>query len=261
MVGIPMTGLIRSEWALARFGQIIPCNWSQTDCLHWIDACSPLNFVVADARNIIATRCVEGGFEWLFFIDHDVVLPPSTLLRWNERMLKGDVPVFCGLYFTRSVPSEPLIYRGRGNSYFTKWKMGDEVWADGIPMGCTVIHSSILRLMYEESPTYTIQPGLTVRKIFQTPQFSSFDPETLKWNAATGTEDLAWCSRVIEEDVLRRAGWREIGKKRFPFLVDTSVFCRHIDPDGTMFPARGEEQAFSPKRNHRRKHGLRAAKE
>ena len=27
VIGIPMTGTIRSEWALARYGQVIPCNW------------------------------------------------------------------------------------------------------------------------------------------------------------------------------------------------------------------------------------------
>ena len=30
----------------------------------------------------------------------------------NEYMLKNDTPVVFGLYFTKSDPSEPLVYRG-----------------------------------------------------------------------------------------------------------------------------------------------------
>ncbi len=118
MIGIPMTGLVRSEWMLARYGQVIPCNWSQVDCLQFLDQWSPVGFLVAGARNIIASACVEQGFEWLFFIDHDTIIPPNTILKWNDRMLKKDVPVYSGLYFTKSLPSEPLVYRGRGTSYY-----------------------------------------------------------------------------------------------------------------------------------------------
>ena len=127
MVGIPMTGMLRSEWVLARYGQTIPCNWSTVDVIHWLDQTSPLRFQVADARNMVASRMVEEGFEWLFFIDHDTILPPQTLLTINERILKEEIPMWCGLYFTKSVPSEPLIYRGRGTGYYNKWKLGDLV--------------------------------------------------------------------------------------------------------------------------------------
>jgi hypothetical protein len=42
-------------------------------------------------------------------------------------MHQGDIPMLSGLYFTKSLPAEPLIYRGRGNSYYKKWKFGDKV--------------------------------------------------------------------------------------------------------------------------------------
>src|SRR5512139_646559 len=125
IVGIPMTGTLRSEWVLARYGQIIPCNWSVSDCIMWLDQYSPLRYSVADARNMIVDQAIKGDFEWLLFIDHDVILPPKTLIRLNDYMLAGDTPIVNGLYFTKSVPAEPLIYKGRGNSYFTDWHLGD----------------------------------------------------------------------------------------------------------------------------------------
>jgi len=243
MIGIPMTGLLRAEWVLARYGQVIPCNWSQVDCLQFIDQSSPLGFVVADARNIIASKFVEEDFDWLFFIDHDTILPPMTILTWNERMLRKDVPVWSGLYFTKSVPSEPLVYRGRGNSYYTNWKLGNEIWVDGIPMGCTMIHKSILKVLYDESEEY-LTGGRRVRKIFETPAKTWFDPETLNWNNVQGTEDLNWCTRVIKDNIFEKAGWQKFAKKPFPFLIDSRIFCKHIDNNGIQYPARGEEQQF-----------------
>ena len=84
LVGIPTTGLIRYEWAVARYGQVIPCNWSQVECLHFYSPASPVGFQVADARNLICNVALRENFEWVFFIDHDVVLSPITVLRWND---------------------------------------------------------------------------------------------------------------------------------------------------------------------------------
>jgi len=243
MIGIPMTGQLRSEWVLARYGQVIPCNWGQVDCIRFLDQWSPMGFSVADARNIIASAFVEQVFEWLFFIDHDTIIPPNTILKFNQRMLDGDVPMFSGLYFTKSVPSEPLVYRGRGNSYYNKWKLGDEVWVDGIPMGCTMIHRSILKVLYDESEEYDCM-GHKVRKIFETPARSYFDPETSSWLTAVGTEDLELCTRIMENKIFKKAGWPNYQRRKYPFLIDTSVFCRHINPNGTQFPSNGEEQEF-----------------
>jgi hypothetical protein len=244
MVGIPTTGLVRMEWVISRYGQVIPCNWSQTDTLQWLDQHSPVDFLVADARNICAHHCLSQGFEWLFFIDHDTVIPPFTILAMNERMLKGNVPIWSGLYFTKSKPSEPLIYRGRGTGYYTDWKLGDEVWVDGLPMGCTMIHSSILTELAKISDPYEVRPGMTIRKIFETPAKVWFDPELRSWYTFTGTEDLQFCMDIINEGILKKAGWDEIAEKEFPFLVDTNIFCRHIDNDGVQYPANGEEYEF-----------------
>jgi hypothetical protein len=246
MVGIPTTGLIRYEWAVARYGQVIPCNWTQADFIYYIHDWVPLGFLVADARNLIVTKALEDRFEWLFFIDHDTIIPPVTLIKINEYILKREWPVVCGLYFTKSVPSEPLIYRGRGTSYYPKWKFGDKVECDGIPMGCTLIHTSIFKAMAADVPEYNLQ-GHTVRKYFTTPGASFWDTDKQSWCNRVGTEDLDWCTRVIDNGYLKKAGWPEIGKKKYPFLIDTNIFCKHIDQDGVQFPSCGEERAFMRK--------------
>jgi hypothetical protein len=246
MISVPMTGLIRSEWALAKYGQIIPCNWSQVEILSWMDQFSPLGFLVADARNVAVENLMRGGFEWLFFIDHDVVLPPNTFVKWNEYMLDGTIPIWGGLYFTKSLPSEPLVYRGIGMSHFRGWKLGDKVWVDAMGMGCNMIHRSILEVVYKQSPQYQIG-NTTVRRVFETPGNQSYDAEKGCWQTRGGTEDITFYRRLIDDGLLKKAGWPKYQRMKYPYLCDTSIFARHIDWNGVQYPSAGEEQAFAPK--------------
>ena len=238
-IAIPATGLVRIEWMMSRFGQVIPVNWSNGDVFQYISQNSPLGYAVAEARNICIKYSIEGGFEWTLFLDHDVILPPDAFLKMNEYMRKANIPVISGLYFCKGSHPEPLLFRGRGNSYYDRWKPGQKVWVDGIPMGCALIHNSILKVMWKESPEimYEAMAGRElVREVFKTPRKAWFDPEKLRYNSISGTEDLFWCDRVKDENIFTKAGWPKYQKKKYPFLLDTSIFCRHIDENGTQYP-------------------------
>src|SRR4051794_31136899 len=65
LVGIPLTGTVRAEWMLARYGQVIPTNWSQLEYIQWIDTFSPMGYMVADARNACVRAALEKNMEWL----------------------------------------------------------------------------------------------------------------------------------------------------------------------------------------------------
>lgn len=242
-VAVGFTGLVRVEWMLARYGQIIPCNWSMTDFQMWLPTFGPIGFLVAEQRNIAVQKFIENDFEWLLFIDHDTILPMDFLLTMNDRINRDKIPVWSGLYFTKSVPAEPLVYRGQGTGYYSGWRMGDLVWVDGLPMGCTVIHRSILKVCWDEAEEYQSN-GMTLRRVFESPQRAAVNPETGQWETQTGTEDLNWCWRVIANGIFKKAGWPEYQKKKYPFLIDTNLFCRHIDPNGVQYPSRGEENYF-----------------
>lgn len=235
LIATPTTGSVRMEWVQARHGQIVPTNWSQVQLLQFMSSYVPIRFQVDDAQNLIVKEAVDKDFEWLFLLEHDVVIPPDTFVKLNRYMREAHYPVVSGLYFSRSLPSEPLIYRGRGNSYYNDWKLGDLVMADGVPTGCLLIHMALLRAMWEDSEPYTVA-GHAVRRVFDTPRRSWFDENTGQFNTTSGTSDLDWCSRVIAGDYLRKAGWAGWADKEFPFLVDTGLFCWHINPDGQKFP-------------------------
>lgn len=247
VVGIPMTGLVRSEWMVARYGQVLPTNWSMTQVMHWMGQISPLRFSVADARNLIASRAVEAKADWVFFIDHDVIMPPGTLLKMNQYMYSMEAPVVSGLYFTKCRPSEPLIYADRADSFARGWNMGDKVWAWACGLGCTIVHVSLLKVLYDRSESYHLRPSIPpVRMIFRSPAEQRYNIDTMMVDAVVGTEDIEFYDELQTTGVFEEAGWPEIQKKKRPVLVDTSIFCKHIDNAGKQYPLDGEEKAFMP---------------
>jgi len=239
LIGTATTGLVRIEWVQARYGQVIPTNWSHVQMLHYMDSYMPLRYQVDDAQNLIVKERIEKDFQWSLFWEHDVLPPPDTCQRIDKYMRQADIPIVSGLYYTRNRPSEPLVYRGRGTGTFTNWKRGDLVWCDGVPTGFLLVHRSILQAMWDDSPEYMIRTQLT-RRVFETPRKLWFDPQTNQFNAVSGTSDLAWCTRVMEGDYLHKAGWAKfvvsLDETRYHFLVDTKLSARHINPNGEQFP-------------------------
>lgn len=235
MVGTATTGLVRIEWVQARYNQLIPTNWSLAEIMQWLNPLVPADYIVSDAQNLIVKSAIEQDAEWLFLLEQDNIIAPMTFFRLNEYMQKGEIPVVSGLYFTKSNPPEPMIYRGEGNSFYADWKMGDKVWASGVPTGCLLIHMSILREMWNDSPEYIIGNQVT-RKVFAEPSHIWFNPEKGRMESQTGTSDLAWCKRVMEGKYFEKAGWPKLQEKEFPFLVDTNMYTPHIDQSGVQWP-------------------------
>lgn len=235
VVGTAVTGLVRIEWVQRRYNQVIPTNWSMVEALNFIGSHMPLRFQVSDAQNLIVKGAIERDAEWLWLLEHDNVLPERAFLMMNKYMREKKVPVVSGLYFTKSVPPEPLLYRGDGHSYFMDWKLGDKVWVTGVPTGYLLIHMSLLRAMWNESPEYEVSGQIT-RRVFEEPAKYYLDDRAKAWRTETGTSDLAWCKRVIEGNYFGKSGWKKYAKMENPFLVDTNMFSYHIDMNGRMFP-------------------------
>lgn len=250
-IGTACTGLVRMEWAMARFGQIIPCNWGYKSAITWVPSFAPMGYLVADAQNLIVRRFMEENCEWLFLIEQDNVLPADCFLRMNEYIRKKQVPIVSGLYFTKSYPAEPMIYKGRGNSYSEDWKIGDKVWVDAVPTGCVIIHRSILEYLWNNSPEY-VTGNQTTRRVFHTPEMCFTDPELGVYNSV-GTSDMEFCARIIEEKVFEKTGWSKFAKMDHPFLVDTSIFIGHIDENGKTYPSQEEFKYWSQNPKSRKK--------
>jgi len=231
---VPNTGNFRVEWVQARYGQIIPTNWSTVESTQILSSFMPIEYQLADAQNLMARSVVENDFEWIIYIESDNIIPPDTFIRFNEYMNEGSVPVVSGLYFTKSDPPEPILYRGRGNSFYDDWKLGDKVWVDGIPFGCRLEHASLIKAAWEDAPEYLVGNTIT-RRVFDSPNMRYFDEKKGGMVSKQGTSDLQWCNDIMEKH-FEAAGWKDYVGKKNPFLVDTDIYVKHIDPSGRMYP-------------------------
>lgn len=259
LIAVPATGLVRVEWMLARYGQIIPTNWSQVEMVQWLNTFAPLEYQLPDAENLIAKQVVMGDYEWFLSIEQDNLLPPDTFVRLNEYMIENKVPIVSGLYYTKSVPPEPILYRGRGNGSFRKFKIGDKVWCDGIPFGCTLIHGSIIKTLWNESEEYMVGNEVT-RKVFALPNvntgnmgFENGQNTGGRFAYTRGTTDLNFCKRVMRDDIFTKAGWPKYQKMKYPFLVDTSICVAHIDERGRQYPLGGIPREYALKKGEKNK--------
>ena len=238
LVGTPTEGLIRHEWAEGRYGQVIPVNW---EAAGMTIAYTAVGFSIDDAYNCMVKRVIEEDIEWLITVEDDVILPPNAFLKLSEYMNfdHGKIPIVSGLYYNKGVPSDPLVFRGRGNGTFNSWKAGDKVWCDGLPMGLLLIHASILRYMWDRAEPYRLPTGDQTRRVFITPRRAFIDPETWTWRTLQGTQDLQFFNDLLVEDkkALKETGWRQVARRSWPFLCDTSIFCKHIDRNtGRQYP-------------------------
>ena len=253
LIAVPTTGIIRVEWMMARYGQVIPTNWSQVEMVQWLNTYVPLEYQLPDAENLIAKQVVEGNYEWFLSLEQDNLIPPDAFIRINKYMIDGKVPIVSGLYYTKSVPPEPILYRGRGNGSFRDFQLGDKVWCDGIPFGFTLIHGSIIRALWNESEEYMVG-DIATRKVFELPNFNvgnfGFDnmdsTEEARFAYSRGTTDLNFCKRIMKDNIFIKAGWPAFQKKKYPYLVDTNIFVRHIDEAGRQYPLGGVPRQNAP---------------
>lgn len=242
LVATPTLGIIRYEWAHARYSQIIPVNWEATgfDIRYSKDSImgyTPIGFSVADAYNAIVAKAIEMNMEWVLTIEDDVIVPSNLMLKMAGYMDEGKVPVVSGLYYLKGEPTQPLVFRGRGTGAYADFKIGNKVWCDGIPMGCLLIHTSVLKYFWEREPDYTLPNGQSCKQVFVTPRKSFLDPQTMGVYIQAGTQDLDFCDRIIDQKVLSKTGWKDVARRKYPFLVDTSIFCKHIDRNtGRQYP-------------------------
>jgi len=237
LVVTPTLGIVRMEWSTRRFGLPTPCSWAASMATLGIGNVVPMHYLVADAQNLGCKEIVEKDYEWLLLWEDDVIPPYDAYLQLHPYIQKATIPIVSGLYFTKGLYSEPIVYRGICQGAYTNFDIGQKIWVDGVPTGFLLVHSKIIKLMWNESKDYAVLGGIKTREVFETPSKVYFDPQSEGYSTGSGTSDLQWCRRVIDEKVISRAGWPKIGRKKHQFLCDTKIMCMHIDlTSGKQFP-------------------------
>lgn len=161
------------------------------------------------ARNSAVDDVLALGFEWLFFLDDDVIPPPDVIAR----LMNHRLDIVSGLYYRRHLPVKPVAMRltEQGPAWIDNWSPPNSmIRVDYVGAGCLLIH----------------------RRVFEALKRPWFDWEIGRREATPTrnalSEDFAFCAKAAE------AG--------FPIHLDTSIQCEHVGlgmaaPDGSFVPA------------------------
>lgn len=101
--------------------------------------------LICDQRNNLAQGTLDEGFDWLLFLDSDMLFPSDTLIRLLER----NTPIVSANYTTRRAPAEPVAFKSIG----TREKLYTDPDSTGLEEcaanGCGVmlIHRSVFEAL------------------------------------------------------------------------------------------------------------------
>jgi hypothetical protein len=152
----------------------------------------------AEARDNGCAKLMELGFEWLFFLDDDVLCPHDTILRLMSHKKK----IISGVYYRRNSPIVPVMLRDvptGGRQWVTDYKIPDLMQVDYVGAGCLLIHRDVLK---------NLPPIGIYNRWFEWRVSQANRPEQERLS-----EDFAFCQHA-----------RQHG---FEIWVDTSIQAKH----------------------------------
>lgn len=104
------------------------------------------NYRVDIAKERLAEMAVANGCQFILFIDDDVVPPADGLLkmikRWREDPKYG---LQTGIYFSKSEPAHPLLFKGNLEGSFWDWTTQDLIKVDGAGAGFLFVDTDIFK--------------------------------------------------------------------------------------------------------------------
>lgn len=150
-IGLPHTGMTSVEWAVALASYNFPKPFSIIQMT---------GQPVDKARNLIAREFLKTGAPWLLFIDTDTILGKLVNNNGKEdvvfdpeapnRMISRNVPILSGVYYRRSDPPVPGIYKyfpdmqpAPGHRPIMEYPMNQLFPVDAVGGGCLLIHRSV----------------------------------------------------------------------------------------------------------------------
>jgi len=158
--------------------------------------------LVYDSRNLICIDAITKQYDWILWIDSDMVMPEDILHRLLQTAKDNNAQMVTGLYVKRTFPTSPVIFscidppEKNDNGQLVKriadyadYPKNSVFYVAGCGMGCCLTSVALIKSVWD-----TFGPA--------------FNP--LPWVG----EDIAFCYRVNELNE--------------PILCDSTVTCGHI---------------------------------
>lgn len=146
MIGIPSYGQVSAQWVIARQQLSFPLGASTMD--RWV--LDP-GMSIAEKRNLLCQEAINNNCRYLFMIGDDTI-PPSTAfiqlmnkLRFSQTFENRKIGMVTGMYFSRSLPPQPMIWRGYMAGSYYDWHIGEFFPVDWAGCDCLLIDVEALR--------------------------------------------------------------------------------------------------------------------
>jgi predicted SAM-dependent methyltransferase len=100
------------------------------------------------AKNMIVESAIKNGCQFVLLIDDDVMPPPDGLMKML-RLWKSHpkYKIISGVYWSKSDPTMPLIFKGNLQSSFWDWTVQDIIPVDGAGAGFLFVDIEVFKKM------------------------------------------------------------------------------------------------------------------
>jgi hypothetical protein len=205
MTGPVMLGYVHGGTVRAEFMASVLSSVSGPEATGLIGGITDMSAgpMVSLARNMLMSRFLDTGLEWLWCVDTDIMFSPGTLPALLSVADPDERPLMSALYHislgSNPVPAMFLANNSGGRLVFSpiaEWDDGDIIQADGVGAGCLLIHRDSLLKMRKDHDDQ-----------------SQWWREILAGDQYVG-EDLSFCIRA--------------GASGIPVHVDTAVQVGHV---------------------------------
>lgn len=188
MIGVPTNGEHSFFFSQSVQGMVFPTNFSmQITYVPFME--------VGRARNILVQYARDRGAKFLLFWDEDVIADANGLRRLIYHMLNHDDWSVCGgVYASKTVPPEPLLYNEWAMGSFYGWKKGEMVHTRCIGNGFTLFRvADFDRIGQDVAPYYEDRNPfdgsiIIVQNFFNSGDGSQLAPGSV--NKTMWTEDM-----------------------------------------------------------------------
>jgi GT2 family glycosyltransferase len=105
-----------------------------------------MNSLIYDARNKFCQQAIEGEFDYILWLDSDMVFPSYVL----QQFMQDDQDIVAGLYFRRNYPFTPVAFSELRRENGVLQMKDLEEWpnkmfeVDGVGFGCVLMKTDCL---------------------------------------------------------------------------------------------------------------------
>jgi hypothetical protein len=165
-------------------------------------------------RQFIAEKTVKAGAPYLYMMDDDTVSPNFALQYLHAEIEKDPSIMVCGgIYCTKTLPPQPIVFKKLGGGPYYRWKVGDVFECEGLGCGAMLIKTEVFKHL--KKPWF-LEPNICpVDKVI------TIAGEQSALMGESGTDDLYFCKKVSD------AG--------FKIMAHGGVLPVHLDQEGNMY--------------------------